>query len=96
MLRAALNARAAAAALAALVALGSEARSDPRPAPAPVKIFVESPHAGEVVKNEVHQAPIRGTAVALGERPIDFDIMLVIDVSGSTNNASGSDTRRKR
>ena len=94
MLRAALNARAAAAALAALVALGSEARSDPRPAPAPMKIFVESPHAGEVVKNEVHQAPIRGTAVALSERPIDFDIMLVIDVSGSTNNASGSDVDR--
>src|SRR5262249_53959659 len=80
-----------ASALAALAALGAGARADTRPAPAPVKILVESPRAGDVVKNEVHQAPIRGTAVAFGERPIDFDIALVIDVSGSTKTASGSD-----
>jgi hypothetical protein len=59
-----------------------------------VKILVESPRAGDVVKNDVHQAPIRGTAVAFGERAIDFDIMIVIDVSGSTRAASGSDVDR--
>ncbi len=86
--------RGAAAALGALTALAAGVRAETRPAPVPVKIFVESPHVGEVVKNEVHQAPIRGTAIAFGERPIDFDIMLVIDVSGSTSNASGSDVDR--
>jgi hypothetical protein len=94
MRRAASSLRGAAVAFAALVALGAIARADGARTPEPVKILVESPHAGEVVKNQVHQAPIRGTAVAFGERPIDFDIMLVIDVSGSTKNASGSDVDR--
>ena len=94
MRRAITSLRYAAAALVALGALGAIARADGARTPEPVKILVESPRAGEVVKNQVHQAPIRGTAVALGERPIDFDIMLVIDVSGSTKNASGSDVDR--
>jgi hypothetical protein len=91
MLRAGSSARLA---LAALVALAAGARAETRPAPSPVKILVEAPRAGDVVKNDVHQAPIRGTAVAFGERPIDFDILIVIDVSGSTKNASGSDVDR--
>jgi hypothetical protein len=81
-------------AVAALVALSGISARAAGPAPSPVKILVESPRAGEVVKNEVHQAPIRGTAVAFGERPIDFDIMIVLDVSGSTKNASGTDVDR--
>ncbi len=92
MRRAASSPGRAAAALAA-IALGAVARAETS-ASSPVKILVESPLAGEVVNNQVHQAPIRGTAVAFGERPIDFDIMLVIDVSGSTKNASGSDVDR--
>jgi len=91
MRRAASSLRGAAVAIAAIGGLAATARAEGARAPEPVKILVESPHAGEVVKNEVHQAPIRGTAVALGERPIDFDIMVVLDVSGSTKNASGSD-----
>jgi hypothetical protein len=83
-----------AAAVAALAALWRFSAGAAGPAPPPVKILVESPRAGEVVKNEVHQAPIRGTAVAFGERPIHFDIMVVLDVSGSTKNASGSDVDR--
>jgi hypothetical protein len=43
------------------------------------------------VKNKVHQAPIRGNAVAQGNRPLEFDVMLIIDVSGSTAAASGVD-----
>jgi hypothetical protein len=86
--------RGAAVAFAALGVLGAMARADGAPTPEAVKILVESPHAGEIVKNQIHQAPIRGTAVAFGERPIDFDIMVVIDVSGSTKNASGSDVDR--
>ena len=78
-------------AVAGLVALCGPPAIGAGPAPSPVKIFVETPRAGEVVNNAVHQAPIRGTAVAFGERPIDFDIMIVLDVSGSTKNASGAD-----
>jgi Mg-chelatase subunit ChlD len=57
----------------------------------PVRVLVESPRPGEAVRNKVHQAPIRGNAVAEGERPADFDVMIVIDVSGSTESASGVD-----
>jgi len=67
----------------------------PRPAPGaegtPVKIFVESPEGGEVVRNKVHLAPIRGNAVAEGEKPGDFDVMIGIDISASTRVASGVD-----
>jgi len=94
MPRATASARRAATAVAALVALSGFSAGAAGPSPSPVKILVESPRAGEVVKNEVHQAPIRGTAVAFGERPIDFDIMIVLDVSGSTKNASGTDVDR--
>ncbi|HXK22494.1 MAG TPA: hypothetical protein VMS55_07445, partial [Myxococcota bacterium] len=57
----------------------------------PVRILIETPKQGEVVQNKVHQAPIRGTAVAAGERPAFFDVMIVIDISGSTKVASGVD-----
>jgi hypothetical protein len=60
-------------------------------APAPVRILIASPKPGEAMRNKVHQAPIRGSASADGERPADFDVMLVIDVSGSTKVASGVD-----
>jgi hypothetical protein len=94
MRRAVSSVRRAAIGFAAVGALAVMARAEAARPSEPVKIFVEAPRAGEVVKNQVHQAPIRGTAVAFGERPIDFDIMLVIDVSGSTRNASGSDVDR--
>ena len=65
------------------------ARAD---APAqPVRILIESPRPGEPVRNEVHQAPIRGNALAEGERPAEFDVMIVLDISGSTKVASGVD-----
>ncbi len=80
----------------ALVALlvGGALAEEPAPDAAPVKILVESPRPGEVVRNDVRQAPVRGTAVAFGQRPVDIDVMLVIDVSGSTKNASGVDVDR--
>ena len=55
----------------------------------PVQIFVDDPTTGEVVRNKVHIAPIRGSAVAEGEMPADFDVMMAIDISDSTNDASG-------
>ena len=59
--------------------------------PASVRILTESPRPGEPVRNRVHQAPIRGNAIAEGDRPAAFDVMVVLDVSGSTKVASGVD-----
>ena len=56
-----------------------------------VHILIESPLPGELVNNKVHQAPIKGNAIAEGDRPADFDVILIIDVSGSTKVASGVD-----
>lgn len=56
-----------------------------------VRISIESPRPGEPVQNKVHLAPIRGNAMASGDSPADFDVMLVIDVSYSTRCASGVD-----
>jgi len=74
-------------AVAALVAL--PAGGDP--APEPVHIELETPRPGEVVRNRVHMAPIRGAAVAEGEGTRAFDVMIAIDASGSTRDASGID-----
>jgi Mg-chelatase subunit ChlD len=59
-----------------------------------VRILIDAPKPGEKVQNKVHQAPVRGTAVATGERPALFDVMLVLDISGSTKAASGVDVDR--
>ena len=56
-----------------------------------VRIAITNPLPGEPVRNKVHQAPISGSAMADGERPADFDVVLIIDVSGSTKIASGVD-----
>jgi hypothetical protein len=60
----------------------------------PVRILIESPADGALVQNKVHQAPIRGNAVAEGDGPADFDVMIVLDISGSTEVASGVDVDR--
>ncbi len=59
--------------------------------PSAIRIDVETPRSGEVVRNKVHLAPIRGSAVSQGQGPAAFDVMLVIDVSASTKTASGVD-----
>ena len=63
-------------------------------AKSPVRIQVDSPRPGEPLKNRVDQAPIRGSASTDGDRPADFDVILAIDVSGSTKVASGVDVDR--
>src|SRR5262249_34072090 len=55
-----------------------------------VQIETPSPKPGETVKNKTDMAPIAGLAVA-GERPTSFDVMLVLDVSESTEYPSGID-----
>jgi len=65
--------------------------ADAAAAQTPVRIHIDAPKPGEALSNDVHQAPIRGSAMADGDRPAEFDIMIVIDVSGSTRQASGID-----
>ena len=74
-----------------LAAMGVAARSAADPGGEPVRVVIESPRPGERVENRVDQAPIRGTAVAKGEQPSEFDVMVVLDVSGSTELPSGAD-----
>jgi Mg-chelatase subunit ChlD len=60
-------------------------------APAEVRISIDFPRPGQRVENRVDQAPIRGSASADGRQAAEFDVMLVIDVSGSTREPSGID-----
>jgi Mg-chelatase subunit ChlD len=60
----------------------------------PVRIQVESPRKGEPLTNKVDQAPIRGNAMTEGDKPAAFDVIIAIDVSGSTKVASGVDVDR--
>ncbi len=56
----------------AALALLSPQTAAARPAAAasstPVRILIHTPSPGEPLRNKVHQAPIRGTAAADGER----------------------------
>lgn len=57
---------------------------------APVRIEVDSPRSGDVVRGRTDVAALSGIASA-GARPTRFDVMLVVDVSGSTRYPSGID-----
>jgi hypothetical protein len=59
-----------------------------------VQVTIESPGAGVQLEGAVHQAEIEGQALAAGDAPERFDVMLAIDVSHSTKAASGSDIDR--
>ena len=56
-----------------------------------VRIVIDEPKRGEPVRNSVHQAPIRGNAFTEGNRRLAIDVMIAIDISGSTRAASGTD-----
>jgi hypothetical protein len=58
--------------------------------PQAVRIDIRSPHPGETLRNKTDMAPLAGIAIA-GERPTTFDIVVVIDVSGSAAYPSGID-----
>jgi len=55
-----------------------------------VQIQIRTPHPGETIRNKTDMAPLAGLAIA-GERPTAFEIILVLDVSGSTEYPSGMD-----
>jgi hypothetical protein len=59
--------------------------------PEAVRIVVETPRNGTVVRNRTDVAALAGVATAEGAGPPHFEIMLVIDVSGSTRYPSGVD-----
>jgi len=56
-----------------------------------VRILIDSPAPGIQVESQVHQARISGNAVAEGDEPLYYDVMLAIDVSQSTRAPSGVD-----
>ena len=56
-----------------------------------VRVLVDSPPPGAPVESHVHQARISGNAVAEGDEPKYYDVMVAIDVSASTRAASGVD-----
>ena len=77
-----------------LPSLAAAAATDPTteaPDTAPVTIEIKSPQPGEVVKNKVHLAPVRGRAISGSGAKIDFDVLIAIDVSESTRYPSGID-----
>ncbi len=55
-----------------------------------VQIEIRSPRPGETIRNKTDMAPLAGLAIA-GERPTSFDVVIVLDVSGSTAYPSGID-----
>ncbi len=55
-----------------------------------VRVVVDQPRNGEVVRGRFDMAPLSGLAHA-GSRATRFDVILVIDVSGSTAYPSGLD-----
>jgi von Willebrand factor type A domain-containing protein len=77
---------AAAALLCAPAARAQDAKGDALP----VKIEIRSPKPGETLHNKTDMAPLAGLAIA-GERAVNFDVMIVIDISGSTEYPSGID-----
>jgi len=61
------------------------------PGSARVAVRVDSPAPGTRLEGQLHQAEVIGSASADTDQGDRFDVMLVIDVSESTKNASGTD-----
>lgn len=76
--------------LGALIAIQAGASAAEAPVAPGVRVQIQSPAEGEIVRGRFDLAPFAGVASA-GERPSDFDVMLVIDASASTRYPSGVD-----
>jgi len=74
-------------AVAVLVAVAGVARAAPEDG---VRVSVQSPVSGSTVRARIDMAPLSGLAQA-DARPTSFEVMLVVDVSGSTKYPSGID-----
>ena len=71
--------------------LASNAEAEGADKPAEVRLVVTSPAEGEVVRNRVTMAPVRGRAESGEGDRSDFDVMVVIDISHSTRYPAGID-----
>jgi hypothetical protein len=74
-------------ALAAFCALGVTTAH----AEEPIRLTVESPVRGVTIESKMHMAEVRGIASAEGGDIQGYDVMVVLDVSRSTETASGAD-----
>jgi hypothetical protein len=63
------------------------------PEEAAVRVQLDAPQPGSVVRSRTDMAQLAGVAIA-GKRPVEFEVMLVVDVSGSTAYPSGLDLDR--
>src|SRR5512145_1709481 len=72
-----------------LVVVSASARAADEPGG--VRVLLDSPRPQEVVRSRIDMAPLAGSAAADGLRPASFDVVLVIDISGSTAYPSGLD-----
>jgi len=73
-----------------LLAGGVASAAKVEPDVAKVVIDIASPARGEVVRNRVHVAAIRGSARSGAEDPVDFDVMIAIDLSRSDSTRTRS------
>jgi len=91
--RLALRGSAAVCLLAAAVPAAAQdaANASPIPASAGIRVVVESPGSGSTVQARDNVVEVRGTAIAAGDEAQRFDVMVVLDVSGSTRFPSGAD-----
>ena len=72
-------------------ALGAPTPSSVSRRPAGIRVVVDSPGQGSTIKAKDDVVEVRGTAIAAGEEAQRFDVMVVLDVSGSTKYPSGAD-----
>jgi hypothetical protein len=61
------------------------------PEDAGVRVVIQTPKPAETIRGRTDMAPLSGVATADGERPANFDVILVIDISGSAKYPSGID-----
>lgn len=62
--------------------------------PSAVGITLSAPEPGAVIRNRLEKIPISGLVNVQGAGPPRFDVMIVLDVSGSTAYPSGTDLDR--
>jgi Mg-chelatase subunit ChlD len=72
-------------------ALGAPTPASVPRGPAGIRVIVDSPGQGSAIQGREDVVEVRGTAIAAGEEAQRFDVMVVLDVSGSTRYPSGAD-----
>jgi hypothetical protein len=70
---------------------GAQDAANAAPSPSGIRVVVESPSHGAQLSSKDTVVEVRGTAIAAGEEAQRFDVMIVMDVSRSTQYPSGAD-----